>query len=172
MEHFLQFAVASRPLLLVLDGHSSHYQPELIDYAKEHDVVMFCLPPHTTHESQPLDVSVFKPLKQHWQEACHKYMQSHPGKVVTKYQFSALLNEAWMTTMTPANICSGFRKCGVFPYNPDAIDCSISTDNPAGELGNNGRSKNDMGDDRGEGYGNEQGDQQLDDQDGGTFSDD
>ena len=78
--------------------------------------------------------------------------------------------------MTPANICSGFRKCGVFPYNPDAIDCSISTDNPAGELGINGRSndneENDMGDDRGEGSGNEQGDQQLDDQDWRTFSDD
>ena len=52
-DHFLQFAVAARPLLLVLDGHSSHYQPELVQYAKEKDVILFCLPPHTTHESQP-----------------------------------------------------------------------------------------------------------------------
>ena len=34
-DHFLQFAVTSLPLLLVLDGHSSHYQPELVQYAKE-----------------------------------------------------------------------------------------------------------------------------------------
>ena len=66
--HLLKNAVAERPLLLILDGHGSHYQPELISYAKENGVVMFCLPPHTTHETQPLDTSVFKPLKQNWQE--------------------------------------------------------------------------------------------------------
>ena len=73
-DHFLQFAVTARPLLLV-DGHSSHYQPELVQYAKEKDVILFCLPPHTTHESQPLDISVFKPLKKNGQNACHKFMQ-------------------------------------------------------------------------------------------------
>ena len=61
-DHFLQFAVAARPLLLVLDGHSSHYQPELIQYAKEKDVILFCLPspspPHTMHESQPVCLSL------------------------------------------------------------------------------------------------------------------
>ena len=39
-----------------------------------------------------------------------------------------------MATMTPANICSGFRKCGIYPFNPDATDCTISTDNPAGHV--------------------------------------
>ena len=132
-DHFLQFAVASRPQLLVRDGHSSHYQPELVQYVKEKDVILFCLPPHTTHESQPLDISVFKPLKQNWQNACYKFVQSNPGKVINKYLFSPLLNEAWMAT-TPANICSGFRKCGIYPFNPDAIDCTISTDNPVGHV--------------------------------------
>ena len=150
-DHFLQFAVAARPLLLVLDGHSSHYQPELVQYAKEKDVILFCLPPHTTHESQPLDISVFKPLKQNWQSACHKFMQSHSGKVITKYQFSPLLNEAWMATMTPANICSGFRKCGIYPYNPDAIDCSISTNNPAEQQGDHTRDDEMNGDEDGDG---------------------
>ena len=47
-------------VLLLLDGHNSHYQPE---YIREFGVIMFCLPPHTIHESQPLDASV---LKQNW----------------------------------------------------------------------------------------------------------
>ena len=63
-EHFLSPAVNASPLLLLLGGHSSHYQPQLIKYAREFGVIMFCLPPHTTHKSQPLDVSVFKSLKQ------------------------------------------------------------------------------------------------------------
>ena len=113
LKHFLQYAVASRPLLLVLDGHSSHYQPELVHHAKENDVIMFCLPPHTTHESQPLDVSVFKPLKQHWQEACHKYMQSHPGRVVTKYQYSLEAEKCNSPPISACQVCmhtNAFRK--------------------------------------------------------------
>ena len=133
-DHFLEHAVGARPLLILLDGHSSHCQPNLVRFAREHDIILFCLPPHTTHESQPLDASVFKPLKQNWQDACHEYVQTHPGKAVTKYQFSELLHKAWDKTMTTAVICSGFRRCGVYPFNPQAIDCSISTENPEASL--------------------------------------
>ena len=72
--------------VLLLDGHSLDYQPDLIRFAKDHNIILFCPSPHTTHESQPLDTAVFGPLKQNWQSACHEYMQSNPGKVVTKYQ--------------------------------------------------------------------------------------
>ena len=51
VEHFLQYAVSARPLLLLLDGHSTHYQPNVVRYAKESEVIMLCLPPHTTHET-------------------------------------------------------------------------------------------------------------------------
>ena len=47
--HFLEYAPAARPLLLLLDGHSSHYSPEFIRQACESGVIVFCLPPHTTH---------------------------------------------------------------------------------------------------------------------------
>lgn len=62
-EHFLEHAVSARPLLLLLDGHSTHHQPQSVRLAKEHGVIVLCLPPHTTHEAQPLDCGVFGPLK-------------------------------------------------------------------------------------------------------------
>ena len=31
-EHFLQHAVSARPLLLLLDGHSTHYQPQFFAF--------------------------------------------------------------------------------------------------------------------------------------------
>ena len=65
MEHFLQCAVLLCPLLLLLDGHSIHYQRDVVRYAKENNVIILCLPPHTTHETQPLDCGVFAPLKSH-----------------------------------------------------------------------------------------------------------
>ena len=78
--HFIKHAVASRPLLLLLDGHSSHYvldtlkfaKEKDIKFAKEKDIIIFCLPPHITHASQLLDASVFGPLKKHWAYACQK----------------------------------------------------------------------------------------------------
>ena len=63
VEHFVERAVSARPLFSLLDGHSTHYQPQAVRFAMEHDIIMLCLPPHTTHESQPLDVGVFAPLK-------------------------------------------------------------------------------------------------------------
>ena len=50
---------ASRPLLLLLDGHSSYYNTEAISLARENDVIVFTLVLHTTHELQPLDTAVF-----------------------------------------------------------------------------------------------------------------
>ena len=49
--HFLQYAPAVRPLLLLLDGHSSHYRLEFIHEASTQEVIVFCLPPNTTHVS-------------------------------------------------------------------------------------------------------------------------
>ena len=76
--HFLPNASSRRPLLLLLDGHSSHFEPYSIQFAREHDVVIFCLPPHATHECQPLDCSFFRSLITHWQDSCHRFYQSNP----------------------------------------------------------------------------------------------
>ena len=72
-KHFLLYAPAARPLLLLIDGHSSHYHPGTIRKAAENKVVIFVLPPNTTHLTQPLDKGCFGPLKSKWSEVCHKY---------------------------------------------------------------------------------------------------
>ena len=63
--HFLRYAPLVRPLLLLLDGHSSHYCPDTIRLAAKEKVIIFALPPNTTHFSQPLDKGCFGPLKSH-----------------------------------------------------------------------------------------------------------
>ena len=119
--HFLQYAPSARPLLLLLDGHSSHYSPEFIHSACGNGVIVFCLPPHTTHLAQPLDSTCFHSLKLYWDQACDDYMSSNPGKSVTIYQFSELFSKAWRQAMTPGNIVSGFRATGAFPVDRRAI---------------------------------------------------
>ena len=44
--------------VLLLDGHKTHYQPDVLQFAREHKIVTLSSPPHTTHESQLLDCLV------------------------------------------------------------------------------------------------------------------
>ena len=119
--HFLEHAISTRPLMLILDSYSSHFTLDLVQTAAEHQVIIFCLPPHTTADSQPLDTSCFGPLKTYWSQACRDYMFANPGQVITKFQFSHLFAQAWSKGMTISNITAAFRNTGIFPFNLGAI---------------------------------------------------
>ena len=54
--------------------------------------------------------------------AMHEYFKKHPAQIVIKFDFSALLADAWSRTITHKNICSGFRKCRVYPFDSNAIE--------------------------------------------------
>ena len=120
-KHFLRYAPPARPLLLLLDGHSSHYCPTTIRFAVTEQVIIFTLPPNTTHLTQPLDKGVFGPLKMCWRQVCHQFLVKNPGTQVTKLNFSALFSEAWVQALTPKNVISGFQTTGVYPPDRNAI---------------------------------------------------
>ena len=48
-------------------------------------------------------------------------MAADPRNVVSKASWAKLLNEAWSSAVNTENIVSGFRACGIYPYNPAAI---------------------------------------------------
>jgi len=72
------------------------YNIEAISLERENDVIIFTLLSHTTRELQPLDTAVFGPLKKNRHEECHKYVQSHPGRLITKYYFNEIFAKAWL----------------------------------------------------------------------------
>jgi hypothetical protein len=49
--------------LLVLDGHGSHLTPDFDKMCKDNNIVCICMPPHSSHLLQPLDVGCFGLLK-------------------------------------------------------------------------------------------------------------
>ena len=114
-----------------MDGHSSHYAPEMIRAAAAKKIILFVLPPHTTHLTQPLDRGCFGPLQKYWQSVCHRFITKNPGRYVSRFEFSKLFAEAWYKAMTTPNIMSSFQITGVCPFNRSAIklpsaDVSIS----------------------------------------------
>ena len=77
IEHFLENAMSACLLFLLLDGHGTHYQPQVIRLARGHQCIILCLSPHTTHRPQPLDVGVFAPLKVQWTKICYEFYQKN-----------------------------------------------------------------------------------------------
>ncbi len=38
--------------LLIVNGHTSHFNYDLLSYAKENEIIVLCLPANTTHALQ------------------------------------------------------------------------------------------------------------------------
>ena len=118
--HFLLHAPPVCPLLLLVNGHSSHYSLSVINRAAEEGVIMFYLPPHSTHITQQLDRGCFS-LKRLWREECYNYRIENPYKSVSRYSFCSIFHKAWLKSMTTHNITTGFQITGVYPVNREAI---------------------------------------------------
>ena len=51
--------------LLVLDGHGSHLTPQFDKVWSENNIIPICMPPHSSHLLQSLNVGCFSPLNGH-----------------------------------------------------------------------------------------------------------
>jgi hypothetical protein len=106
---------------LILDGHASHSFLKCLDYFRDNGIEMLCLPPHTTHVLQPLDRTVFKPIKTCYHQAEKNFLHNNPNAVITKFQFGKHFSEAWNKGATVGNAAKGFECTGMFPLKPSAI---------------------------------------------------
>ena len=102
-----------RPQILILDGHDSHSFVELIESALQNDIILVELPAHTSHWLQPCDRTVFGPLKNYYNNECQIMMANYPGVIVSRSNFCGIFAKAWKKAMSPSNIMSGFRACGM-----------------------------------------------------------
>ena len=107
--------------LILYDGHKSHVNLTLTNWAKRHNTVLFVLPPHTSHLTQPLDVAVFGPFKSMYNKECQMFLQKNPGINITKNDVAKLTSRPYMRAMSPENLVSAFRRTGIYPFNNTAI---------------------------------------------------
>ncbi|KID81679.1 transposase [Metarhizium guizhouense ARSEF 977] len=106
--------------LLIIDGHGSHHTVEFLQYAEDHSIILFGLPPHLTHILQPLDVVVFQPLKHYHAEALDILVRD--GCLhITKSEFLATIESVRGQAFKAPTIQSAFRKTGIVPWNPQPI---------------------------------------------------
>ena len=93
----------------------------LIELAREKGIHLVCFPPHMTHILQPLDVSVYHPVKQSWAIVLKEYKLETMAENVTKAVFPSLIRKLWGRCLLPHHFKSGFRTTGLYPLNRRAI---------------------------------------------------
>lgn len=137
LKHFIKFVKSSKesPVLVVLDNHESHISVEALNICKDNGIVMVTFPPRCSHKLQPLDLTVFGPLKRFYNIALTDWLSMNPGKTCTIYDVAKLSALPFNQAFTPKNIQHGFKKSGIWPFNSEIFtdedfSCSYVTDRP------------------------------------------
>lgn len=85
--------------------------------AVEHNIEFHFLPPHTTHQLQPLDVGIFGPLQRKWQERCDEII-SETNTEVPRSKFVKEYMDVRNKVFTSELIKSAWKKAGMWPLDP------------------------------------------------------
>ena len=124
LQHFISFSKPSKesPILLVLDNHESHVSLDCYELCHQHGIHLLCLPPHTSHCMQPLDLTYFGPLKTAYNRECDLYMADNIGRRITQYEVVELFTKAFNRISNLEKASNGFRAAGIFPLDPNKFD--------------------------------------------------
>lgn len=114
------------PKVLIGDNLASHVSLHVLQECQQYNIQFVLLPPNATHLLQPLDVAFFAPLKKKWRTVLGEWKATNKG-CIPKSEFPRIFKRT-LTEIQPTmeqNIKSGFRACGIFPLNPDAVLAKI-----------------------------------------------
>jgi hypothetical protein len=106
----------SQPRLLILDGHGSHVSMEFMSSCIQNNISLIYLIAHASHILQPLDLTVFSPLKRKYRSLVNGY-SSDDVPPIKKQAFIDQYRQARTEAMTERNIRSGWAASGIWPLD-------------------------------------------------------
>jgi hypothetical protein len=112
---FLPQTDTTEPRLLVLDGHGSHETTEFMYLCYQNNIHLLFLPPHTSHVLQPLDLSVFSPLKSHYRKEVGYLTLLTDSSPLGKQNFLDCYQKARKEALSAKNIKNGWKATGLWP---------------------------------------------------------
>ncbi|KAJ6258217.1 DDE-domain-containing protein [Drechslerella dactyloides] len=103
--------------MLILDGHGSHVSTAFIDYCRQQRILLLCLPPHSTHYLQPLDVGLFSHYARAYSDAVSSFCR-YGGTGIGKREFIDLIAPVRQVAFTEKAITGGWKGAGLLPFDP------------------------------------------------------
>lgn len=106
--------------LLILDGHESHTSQDFKDYCFEHKILTLCMPSHSSHILQPLDVVCFSPLKQKYSQRVRDLARQRVFHI-DKEGFLPAFRDAFFDVFTKENCQKAFEASCLIPTNAQTV---------------------------------------------------
>ena len=106
--------------MLVLDGHESYDSTVFQAYYKSNNIIPLCLPTHSSHLTQPLDVGCFSVLKRSYGLQIEYFIKAHINHI-TKVEFFIAFKVAYEQSISVQNGQAGFQGAGLIPYDPQVV---------------------------------------------------
>ncbi|KAF5390901.1 hypothetical protein D9757_003917 [Collybiopsis confluens] len=103
-----------------MDGHSSHFTPEVIAFAMQLNIRIIGYPPHCTHALQGLDVVCFAKFKTELKRAATQFEETHRHSV-DKADFTGVFGRAFLLSFSDDSVQKAFEVTGIYPYNPNVV---------------------------------------------------
>ena len=106
--------------LLILDGHESHLNQDFKDYCVENKILTLCMPAHSSHILQPLDVVCFSPLKRKYSQRVRDLARKRVFHI-NKEGFLPAFKDAFFDVFTEENCRKAFEASGLVPVNAQVV---------------------------------------------------
>lgn len=104
------------PRLLILDGHG-HDSTEFIYRCFKHNIYLLFLQPHTSNVLQPLDLSIFPPLKGAYRKELNNLSLLTDSTPIRKRNILLCYQKARKKSLTKENIRTSWKVTGLWPKN-------------------------------------------------------
>jgi hypothetical protein len=106
--------------LLILDGHGSHLTPKFDRACTENAIIPLCMPAHSSHLLQPLDVGCFATLKRSYGRLVENQARTGHNHI-DKLDFLAAYPQARAETFKPETIRNSFAAAGLVPIDAERV---------------------------------------------------
>lgn len=103
-----------------MDGHSSHYTADLLEYCMANNIEVLGYPPHCMHALQGLGIICFTKMEEAWKNQIDQFEILHQ-RGIGKEDFCQVFGEAFLKAFTPETITAAYKATGIHPFNPNVI---------------------------------------------------
>jgi DDE superfamily endonuclease len=86
----------------------------------EHNIKLLILPAHSSHCTQPLDISIFSPLKAYLSRALNRVVAAQVTTIQKAEWLEAYVN-AKPSAFSKSNVLGGWSGAGLVPFNPQKV---------------------------------------------------
>ncbi|XP_045190343.2 uncharacterized protein LOC123547372 isoform X3 [Mercenaria mercenaria] len=111
-------------LIVLYDGHRSHLSVELIEWSKEHHIVLFVIPPHECCIVKTRNGGVFEPMKSKYNTECNKLTKDNQ-QIETNADGVSLAKSVYDDVVKPSALQIWFKSAGIYPLQDGQSMCDL-----------------------------------------------